>query len=98
MLTFSTNKLVLATLAQNLKVLLPILLASKCRSRYLFERLVTEAIDATEDTYRWESTRDFIFHPDSRSTIVGFEAFKQLAERHCQCDLTPLLDAWAYRK
>jgi len=23
----------------------------------------------------------FIFHPDSRSTIIGFEAFRQLAER-----------------
>ena len=28
----------------------------------------------------------FIFHPDSRSTIVGFEAFRQLAERAWMSD------------
>jgi aminopeptidase N len=24
------------------------------------------------------------------------EAFKQLAERHCQCDLAPLFEEWVY--
>src|SRR5512137_1096792 len=28
----------------------------------------------------------FIFHPDSRSTIIGFEAFRQLAERAWMSD------------
>ena len=28
----------------------------------------------------------FIFHPDSRSTIIGFEAFRRLAERAWMTD------------
>ncbi|MBI5029757.1 MAG: nuclear transport factor 2 family protein, partial [Chloroflexi bacterium] len=28
----------------------------------------------------------FIFHPDSKSTIIGFEAFRQLAERAWMSD------------
>lgn len=50
---------------------------------------------AIHDTIGWALTKDFerlfsavaqdedffIFHPDSKSTIIGFEAFKSLADR-----------------
>ena len=55
----------------------------------------TEVEKAIQDAIGWVLTKDierlfnimaqdddfFIFHPDSRSTIVGFEAFKKLGER-----------------
>ena len=57
------------------------------------ERLEVEKV--IHDSIGWALTKDmdrlfsimaqdedfFIFHPDSRSTIVGFEAFKKLGER-----------------
>jgi hypothetical protein len=57
------------------------------------ERLEVEKI--IHDTIGWALTKDldrlfsivaqdddfFIFHPDSKSTIIGFEAFKSLGER-----------------
>ncbi len=57
------------------------------------ERVVIERVVA--DAIGWALTKDkarlfdivahdadfFIFHPDSKSTIIGFEAFRQLAER-----------------
>jgi hypothetical protein len=30
--------------------------------------------------------------------ISTMASFKQLAEKHCQCDLTPLFDEWVYKK
>ena len=58
-----------------------------------FERFTVEKV--IHDAIGWALTKDidrlfsimaqdddfFIFHPDSKSTIVGFEAFKQLGER-----------------
>lgn len=57
------------------------------------ERLTVEKV--IHDAIGWASTKDIdrlfsimaqdddfiIFHPDSKSTIVGFEAFKKLGER-----------------
>ncbi|MBI5294169.1 MAG: nuclear transport factor 2 family protein [Chloroflexi bacterium] len=57
------------------------------------DRLAAEAV--IRDSIGWALTKDierlfsivaqdddfFIFHPDSKSTIVGFEAFKQLGAR-----------------
>jgi len=57
------------------------------------ERL--EVVKIIHDAIGWALTKDinrlfsimaqdddfFIFHPDSKSTIVGFDAFKQLGER-----------------
>lgn len=57
------------------------------------ERLAVEKV--IHDSIGWALTKDldrlfsivaqdehlFIFHPDSKSTIVGFEAFKSLGER-----------------
>lgn len=57
------------------------------------ERLAVEKV--IHDSIGWALTKDlgrlfsimaqdedfFIFHPDSRSTIVGFDAFKKLGER-----------------
>ena len=57
------------------------------------ERLEVEKV--IHDAIGWALTKDidrlfsimaqdgdfFIFHPDSKSTIVGFEAFKKLGER-----------------
>jgi len=57
------------------------------------ERL--EVVNIIHDTIGWALTKDidrlfsimaqdddfFIFHPDSKSTIVGFDAFKQLGKR-----------------
>ena len=57
------------------------------------ERLVVEKV--IHDSIGWALTKDlgrlfsimaqdedfFIFHPDSRSTIAGFDAFKKLGER-----------------
>lgn len=57
------------------------------------ERLQVEAV--IRDSIGWALTKDvdrlfsimaqdddlFIFHPDSKSTIVGFEAFRKLGER-----------------
>ena len=31
-------------------------------------------------------------------SITSTEAFKQMAEQHCQCDLTPLFQKWVYPK
>jgi hypothetical protein len=52
------------------------------------EKVIHDSIDwaLTKDTDRLFSivAQDedfFIFHPDSKSTIVGFEAFKKLGER-----------------
>jgi hypothetical protein len=55
---------------------------------------------AIHSTINWALTKDFerlfssvaqdedffIFHPDSKSTIIGFEAFKQLGERSWMTD------------
>ena len=35
------------------------------------------------ETYQWE--------------IATGETFKQLAEKHCQCDLTDLFEGWVYK-
>ena len=62
------------------------------------DRLVVERI--IHDSIGWALTKDkarlfdimareddfFIFHPDSKSTIIGFEAFRQLAERAWMSD------------
>jgi len=59
-----------------------------------------EAEQAIHATIGWALTKDFerlfssvaqdedffIFHPDSKSTIIGFEAFKSLAERWWRTD------------
>jgi aminopeptidase N len=36
------------------------------------------------DTYKWE--------------ISTSESFKELAERHCQCDLTALFEEWVFEE
>jgi hypothetical protein len=60
----------------------------------------TEVEKAIHATIGWALTKDFeklfsvvandedffIFHPDSRSTIIGFEAFKDMSERLWKTD------------
>ena len=62
---------------------------------YISESDHLEVEKAIHDSIGWALTKDvnrlfsivaqdedfFIFHPDSKSTIIGFEAFKQLGER-----------------
>jgi len=52
----------------------------------LAERLGQEAFD--------EFLRDY--YQSHKWAIGTGDAFKELAERHCQCDLTPLFEEWVY--
>ncbi len=62
------------------------------RGALFFETLATALGDATfealmrdyYETFKWD--------------IATTEGFKTLAEKHCQCDLTPLFEEWVYEK
>jgi len=47
-----------------------------------------------------EASKAFLrdYYETNKWETVSGDAFKQLAERHCQCNLTPLFEEWVYEK
>jgi len=57
-------------------------------------------IEALAETMGQESFDAFILDYSQRYRweIATGDDFKQLAEQHCACDLTPLFESWVYPK
>ncbi|MDX1521367.1 MAG: M1 family aminopeptidase, partial [Anaerolineae bacterium] len=55
-------------------------------------------IEALSEALGPETFAEFLrdYYHSNRWRIVTGADFKALAERHCQCDLTPLFDEWVY--
>ncbi len=60
------------------------------RGEFFFEALKQQIGEATFDSLMRDYVQTFAWK------IATTDSFKQLAEQHCNCNLTPLFDQWVY--